>query len=120
MSIESITLISNIVEESPPGDSSFKYSNKNKGAGYHKYNDGIHTVVYQVDSFVGTIKLQATLELYPGDSDWVDIINTELEYGSDSSQSTGTRSITFTGKFVWIRAAYNIQNGTITEIRYNH
>jgi hypothetical protein len=120
MSTESIILSSNVTEESVPGDSSFKYSAKQKGAGYHKYNDGIHTAVYQVDSFVGTIKLQATLELYPGDTDWVDIVNTEVAYGSDSTQSTGAQSVTFTGKFVWVRAAYNLQNGTISQIRYNY
>jgi hypothetical protein len=120
MSKESIILTSNITLEAAPGDSSFVYSDKQKGAGYHRYNDGIHTAIYQVNSFVGTIKLQATLELYPGNNDWVDIINTEIEYGSDSSQSTSVKSVTFVGKFVYIRAAYNVQNGTITEIRYNY
>ena len=120
MSKESISLLSNISQETAPGDSSFQYSDKQKGAGYHKYNDGVHTAVYQVDSFIGTIKIQATLALYPGDNDWFDIIGTEVGFGSDSSAWTATNSVTFTGKFVWIRAAYNLQNGTIEEIRYNY
>ena len=120
MSTESITLLSNVSQEATPGDSSFVYSGKQKGAGYHKYNDGVHTAVYQVDSFIGTIKIQATLSLYPGDDDWFDVDGTEIGLGSDSSAWTTTNSVTFTGKFVWIRAAYNLQNGTITEIRYNH
>jgi hypothetical protein len=120
MSKESISLLSNISQEIAPGDSSFQYSDKQKGAGYHKYNDGVHTAVYQVDSFIGTIKIQATLALYPGDNDWFDITGTEVGFGSDSSAWTATNSVTFTGKFVWIRAAYNLQNGTITEIRYNY
>ena len=120
MSTESTILLSNVSQEAVPGDSSFIYSDKQKGAGYHKYNDGVHTAVYQVDSFIGTIKIQATLELYPGDNDWFDVNSTEIGFGSDSSISTTTNSVTFSGKFVWIRAAYNLQNGTITEIRYNY
>lgn len=119
MSTESITLLSNISQEATPGDSSFVYSGKQKGAGYHKYNDGVHTVVYNFNTFVGTVKIQGTLELYPGDSDWFDVDGTEVGGDSTVINSSAT-SYTFTGKFVWIRAAYNLQNGTITEIRYNH
>ncbi len=119
MSTESITLLSNISQEAAPGDSSFVYSGKQKGAGYHKYNDGVHTVVYNLNNFVGTIKLQATLALYPGDNDWFDISGTEIGGDSTTINSSAT-SYTFTGKFVWIRAAYNLQNGIITEIRYNY
>jgi hypothetical protein len=119
MSTESITLLSNVSQEAAPGDSSFIYSGKQKGAGYHKYNDGVHTVVYDFNQFVGTVKIQATLELYPGDSDWFDVAGTEVGGDSTVINSSAT-SYTFTGKFVWIRAAYNLQNGTITEIRYNH
>ena len=117
MSTESTILISNITTEviSP---SVFSYSDKQKGAGYHRYNDGIHTAVYQLSEFVGTIKIQATLELYPGDNDWFDVDGTEHSF--DSSISNGAYPYTFTGKFVWIRAAYNLQNGTITQIRYNY
>lgn len=117
MSIENITLLSNISTISP--SPAFSYGEKSKGAGYHKNNNGIHTVVYQVDNFSGTIKLQGTLELYPGENDWFDIVGTEM--GGDSSViASATKSRTFTGKFVWIRAAYNVQDGTIVEIRYNY
>lgn len=119
MSTESITLLSNISQEVAPGDSTFVYSGKQKGAGYHKYNDGVHTVVYNFNQFVGTVKIQATLALYPGDNDWFDVAGTEVGGDSTVINSSAT-SYTFTGKFVWIRAAYNLQNGTITEIRYNY
>jgi len=33
---------------------------------------------------------------------------------------TNNAVCTFTGKFVYIRAAYQLEEGTITEIRYNH
>lgn len=119
MSTESIILVSEKSTES--ADSGYIYSSKNKGAGYNKNGDGIHTAVYVVNDFIGTIKLQGTLELYPGENDWVDIDGTEQGLADDSSAWTdSTYTSTFTGKFVWIRAAYNIQNGTITEIRYNY
>lgn len=115
MSTENHILISDVSTEST--DSSYAYSSKNKGAGYNKNGDGVHTVVYALDSFVGTIKMQGTLELHPGDDDWADITGTEL--GGDSSVFSSSQNRTFTGKFVWIRAAYNLQNGTISQIRYN-
>ena len=116
MSTETITLLSNITQEAVSAD--FSYSDKQKGAGYHRHNDGVHTAVYQLSEFVGTIKIQATLSLYPGDTDWVDVNGTEHSF--DSSISNGAYAYTFTGRFVWIRAAYNLQDGSIVEIRYNH
>jgi len=118
MSKESILLVSNISAEAE--DSSYTYSDKKQGAGYYGQNDGLHTVIYQVDSFIGTIKIQGTLDLYPGDNDWVDITDTLVGLGNDSSAWTSTQSKNFTGNFVWIRAAYNLQNGTIVQIRYNY
>jgi hypothetical protein len=118
MSTETLVLLSNITSEA--GDSTYTYGNKQPGAGYHRSSDGLHTAVYAVDSFIGSIKIQGTLALYPSTDDWFDIDNTEIGLGSDSSAWTTTGSVNFTGNFVWIRAAYNLQNGTITEIRYNH
>lgn len=118
MSTETIVLLSNITAEAP--DSTYTYTDKHPGAGYHRRGDGLHTATYTVDSFIGSVKIQGTLALYPGDSDWFDIDGTELGLGSDSSAWTATNSINFTGNFVWLRAAYNVQNGTITEIRYNY
>lgn len=117
MSIESTVLVENISLEST--DSTISYSDKKPGFGYNKVGDGIHTYVYSIDSFVGSIKLQGTLELYPGDNDWVDINGTSLTVNGDSTQQ-GASSGNFTGNFVWIRAGYNLQDGTITQIRYNH
>lgn len=117
MSIESTILLSNISAEA--ADSTFKFSDKKKGAGYYRNNDGTHTVNYDLNNFAGTIKIQATLEMLPGDNDWFDVVGTEI--GGDSTVIfSASKSITFKGKFAWIRAAYNLQNGIIDEIRYNH
>ena len=118
MSTETLTLLSNNTTEASVGV--FSYTGKQKGAGYHRYNDGVHTVVYDLKEFVGTIKIQATLSLYPDDNsvDWFDVDGTEHSF--DSTVSNGAYSYTFTGRFMWVRAAYNLQDGTIVEIRYNY
>jgi hypothetical protein len=121
MSIENLVLVSNYSNDSQPLVE--VYSNKQKGAGHHTINDSVHTVVFQLDNFVGSIKIQATLALYPGNNDWFDV-----EYDStsvdltalDSTPVIGTANATFTGKFVWIRAAYTLEQGIISEIRYNY
>lgn len=117
MSNETQVLLSNITVEST--DSSFTYSDKKPGAGYHRYADPLHTAVYSSNSFVGTIKLQGTLAMDPSDADWFDIEGTALGAGFDSTLWTTSKSVNFVGNFVWIRAAYNLQNGTITSIQYN-
>jgi hypothetical protein len=117
MSNETQVLLSNITAESV--DSTFAYSDKKPGAGYHKYADPLHTAVYVVDSFIGSIKLQGTLAIDPAETDWFDIENTSLGLGDDSTLWATPQSVNFVGNFVWIRAAYNLQNGTITQIQYN-
>jgi hypothetical protein len=117
MSIESQILVENVTLEAV--DSTISFSEKKIGYGYNKIGDGLHTYVYSIDSFVGSIKLQGTLELYPGDSDWVDINNTALTVNGDSTL-LGATSGNFTGNFLWIRAGYNLQGGEIGSIRYNY
>ena len=118
MSIESQILLSNITGESV--DSSLQYGSKSKGAGFNQTNNGLHTAVYVVNAFSGSIKIQGTLEMYPAESDWFDILGTEIGGDSTISTSETTYTTNFTGNFVWIRAAYNLQNGTIVSVRYNY
>jgi hypothetical protein len=123
MGFETLKLLENITVLSAYGRSyqsgsdadTVFYSDKSKGAGYHKHGDGIHTVLFHAEGLVGTITIQATLELYPGDNDWFDVY-TET-FAIDSSNSN--RTATITGKFVFIRAAYHIEDGEIINVRYN-
>jgi hypothetical protein len=114
MSTESYILLSNVIAETTG------YGEKKKGAGYNRRSDGLHTVVYEVDAFNGTITIQGTLELYPGENDWVDVAS--VDYTSDSTLAgiTTTAPDNFTGNFIWIRAKYTITDGTIVAVRYNH
>lgn len=124
MSIQNTILIDNYSTETWDGASTvaYTYSDKQKGAGYHSKNNGIHTAVFQLDNFVGDIKLQGSLERYPSDLDWFDIEfeNQQLISFLDSSIATSTETRNFTGNFIWIRAAFRLINGTIVSIRYNH
>jgi hypothetical protein len=117
MSIESFILLDNISTEASVGN--FTYGEKNKGAGFGRRSDGLHTIVYIVNAFTGTVKIQGTLELYPADTDWIDLDT--LDLGSDSTIATENTaySANITGNFVWLRAAHCIQDGTVT-VRYNY
>lgn len=123
MSFETVSLTENITVYSTYGRDynnvtdadTFFYSSKNRGAGYYKKDNGIQTFIFHTESFVGTIIIQATLDLYPGDTDWFDV-HTET-FALDSSNSNRTASIT--GKFAYLRTKYHIENGEIVSVRYN-
>ena len=66
---------SRIILENKNTVTSAAYSDKKKGAGYHKNGNGIHTVHYIVNAFLGSITIQGTLAQYPSDNDddWVEV-----------------------------------------------
>jgi hypothetical protein len=123
MSFETKTLLENITVTSAYGRAyqsgsdadTILYSDKNKGAGYYKNSSGLHTVLYHTEGFVGTVTIQATLELHPGDTDWFDVYSET--FAVDSSNSS--RSTNITGKFVFVRASYHIEDGELVTVRYN-
>lgn len=110
MSIEITVLVEDVTAD---GDSTVRFSEHRKGSGYH-LGDGTHTAVYRASDFEGVIVLQGTLESYPGEDDWADISETRLE-GDGSTLFNNT----FFGNFVWIRAKYQIDSGTIDQIVYS-
>lgn len=76
---------------------------KFQGDGYYGFNDGIHTVSFNLKNFTGRIYVQATLMENPTDDDWFDIELTHMAPYLEFSQETVNRGVTFTGNFVWIR-----------------
>lgn len=95
-------------------DSTLTYSDKVTGAGYNLNRDPIHTVICQFSSFTGTSVIQATLSLDPAESDWFDLDSTET---SAITPLSSTVTYTFRGNYTWIRAAYKLENGTISSIK---
>ena len=95
-------------------------SPKQQGAGYHRYNDGIHTFVITFAEWDGELKLQGTLSLYPGDDDWFDLKDLDNQAIIYTGDTDGLETVSSRGNFVWIRAVGSITEGEITEISYNY
>jgi len=122
MSIETTVLLENFNNDSQP--TTFRYTDKSKGWGYHRRTGTAqHTAQVSYEDFKGEIKFQATLALYPGEEDWFDIVYDGADHAIemiDSSAATDSVTRNFTGNFVYIRATYRLEQGTIKEIRYNY
>lgn len=121
MSKESMLLLANANDDSQPN--TLQFGEERIGAGYYKNTAGVHTAVFEFDHFVGLVKIQATLDLHPGDLDWFDVVYDSADVvltALDSTPLINNAACTFTGKFVFIRVAYQLVQGTITEIRYNY
>ena len=117
------------------GSSTSFNGDKVKGDGYYGFSDGVHTVQTRVTAFVGTLKIQGSLQKDPASTDWVDINLREAD-GSYSATADGlisevttlsqqyttatseSRVYNLKGNFVWIRA--NISSftaGTINTVQ---
>lgn len=121
MSKEIKQLLVNANDDSQPNV--MQFGEKHMGAGYYRNTAGIHTAVFSFDAFVGAVKIQATLELHPGDNDWFDVIYDSSDViltALDSTPLNANAVCVFTGKFVFLRAAYQLSQGTISEIVYNY
>lgn len=92
---------------------------KVKGDGYYGFSDGVHTVQTRVTAFVGTLKIQGSLQKDPANTDWVDINN--IVIGDGSTAITDSYFNNFTGNFVWIRVTVSdFTAGTINNIYMAH
>lgn len=89
---------------------------KEKGAGYHRIGNGLHTVIASFSGWSGLLEIQATLVLDPKEEDWFTVIT----YGNDSSDYDSSVSQNATGNFLWFRAIAATDSGEITDIRYNY
>lgn len=93
-----------------------------KGDGYYGRSDGFHTVQYSLESFVGTINIQATLAIEPTESDWFTL--SETTHTSDSASGSNSSNgfiYNFTGNYVWVRAKVSDwTDGNIGQILLNH
>jgi hypothetical protein len=108
-----------------PGDSQVETvtGEKYKGDGYYGRSDGFHTVQYDLENFLGTIVIEATLAVDPTSADWFTV--TDSEHVSTSNDSTSATSdggfvYNFTGNYVWVRAHVEYTDGTVNSIKLNH
>jgi hypothetical protein len=93
-----------------------------KGDGFYGRSDGIHTVQYSLEGFIGSIEIEATLATEPVDADW--FILTETTHTSitvDDAEASGAFIKNFTGNYVWVRATIrNWTDGTVNSVLLNH
>ena len=110
-------------------------SEKVKGDAYFGTTDGLHTVMIDLAGFIGTIKIQGSLENDPTATDWFDIDLSDGEFTIDTTgkvtdvvvdnlaytvAETSMKSYNSTGNFVWLRAdVSNWTGGTINRIELN-
>ena len=117
MPAQSLLLLSNT--SAPSVDAyTYSYGTPARSNGYYNLGNGLHTVVFLLDHFKGYVKLQGTLAVEPTDNDWFDIHDAQLDCTDSTILVSEYRN--FYGNFVWIRAAYNLTDGSIREIRYNY
>ena len=55
-------------------------SDKVKGDAYFGTTDGLHTIAVDLNGFIGTIKIQGSLETTPTATDWFDAELSDGEY----------------------------------------
>ena len=108
--------------QSHPGDSTIETvtGDKYKGDGYYGRSDGFHTIQYNIDKFIGTVEIQATLAIDPTADDWFTVYTQAYPVVNDEG-TTKSNFANFTGNYVWIRAYIsNWTDGTVTSIKLNH
>lgn len=87
-----------------------------KGDGYYSRSDGLHTIQYSIDGFLGNVAIQATLSTEPTDDDWFTVY--DQDYLVNTTESNFAN---FTGNYVWIRAYISDwTDGTVNYIKLNH
>ena len=113
-----------ISDQTHPGDSSTETitGDKYKGDGYYSRSDGLHSVQYSVNGFIGNIVMQATLATNPGADDWFTLSATEHEStATETDNSDGSFIKNFTGNYVWVRAYVSAwTDGTVSSVTLNH
>ena len=86
-----------------------------KAAGYYRGQGSIQTITFGVNSFVGQMRLQGTLDSDGDIAEWFDL----YDYGDASSINpiTDRYPVTITGNFTWLRifvAEFNAGQITVT------
>tara|TARA_B100000035_G_scaffold42804_1_gene32038 strand:+ start:2050 stop:2445 length:396 start_codon:yes stop_codon:yes gene_type:complete len=108
---------------------------KVKGDAYFGQSDGLHTILVDLNDFIGKVVIQGSLETTPGDNDWFDIDLSDADFTVDVSglvtkrvqdhltyavAETSKKNYNVTGNFVWLRANISTwTGGTINRIEMN-
>lgn len=75
-------------------------------------NEALHTAVYYLDGYVGSITIQATLENHvTQDTSWADVVTTEFD-----GTETEPVPVNFNGVYSYMRFKTDASSSTITKI----
>jgi len=87
---------------------------RQKGVGYYRRSSGTQSVMFDVNDFIGEIKIQGSLDDDPtADSAWFDVYT----FPDDSAATSATVSVALTGNFAWLRAKVTgFLGGTINSV----
>ena len=111
------TLVASVTYGTPSGNydgsSQDWLSNAVPAANYYGGQGSLQTIIYQLQDFVGTIRIEATLNDSQESAPWFEVAT----YGDGSTVETGTIPVNITGNFTWLRAEItNFSGGTIQSI----
>ena len=94
-------------------------SDRIKAVGYYKSLGTSQSIRFQSNDFVGSVKIEATLDSDPqADTDWFDAYTFPGDSAVDGSSAITTDySITLRGNFTWVKATVeNFTGGNIGPI----
>jgi hypothetical protein len=111
------TLVANVTYGTPSGNydgsSQDWFSNAVPAASYYGGQGSLQTIIYRLQDFVGTIRIEATLNDSQESAPWFEVAT----YGDGSTVETGTIPVNVVGNFTWLRAEItNFSSGTIQSI----
>jgi hypothetical protein len=117
MMISTETLLRDVMYGVPSGNydgSSLDWvSDSVKGSDYYQGRGGVQTIAVDVEGFLGSIVVEATLDSDPNSAGWFSTIN--------FTDATVQRSQSVMGNFTWIRARIrNFTAGTINLLKVNY
>lgn len=73
-----------------------------KAVGYYQGRGGLSTVVFRIESFVGEITIEATLDADPATAVWVPVA--DFGSGGSDNSSTDIYPVNVLGNYSWMRA----------------
>ena len=112
--ITTAVLLENVVEGVPSGNydgsSQDWASDAVPAANYYRGRGSVQTFLIRVSGFVGTIRLEASLDSLSDSATWFEI----YEFGPYVVPITDYHPASITGNFVWLRARVeDFETGTI-------
>jgi hypothetical protein len=115
------TLVTNVTYGTPSGNydgsSQDWLTDAVPAANYYGGQGSLQTIIYRLQGFVGTIRIEATLNDSQISAPWFEVAT----YGDGSTVETGTIPVNITGNFTWLRAQIiGFDAGTIQSISVNY